>query len=240
MTQPPKTTTYIPFPGKLTGKLVAIDAPNIIRLQIETWPGFRRTVQVTLPGIVVPEDTEDASACQRELAKKALLLTQNFLADAKDIKVQDMLMKTSADKDVVAPVLTDKGGLIEALKREGLARSDAMDPKDPWCVEGTTGYSQERFKEPPAYSGPPRTGEQVYQYRCKSCHAKSTQGAPLPDDEMEWGLRVRKGMDVLINHVINGYKELMPARGGCGNCSDEELRAGIMYMLNASGVKLTQ
>jgi len=103
-------------------------------------------------------------------------------------------------------------------------------------LKGTTGYAQERYKSPPPYTGPPRTGAQVYEGYCKTCHARSTQGAPLPDDDIQWSIRLRQGVDVLVKHTINGYKELMPARGGCRNCSDAEVRAAVMYMLHTSGV----
>jgi len=104
--------------------------------------------------------------------------------------------------------------------------------------EGTIGYAQERDRPAPLYNGPVRTGKQVYDYACKTCHDRTTQGAPLPDDDIEWGLRAGKGMEVLMQHVKEGYKGLMPAKGGCRNCSDDELRAGIMYLLETSGVAL--
>ena len=103
-------------------------------------------------------------------------------------------------------------------------------------VKGTTGYSQERYKSPPPYTGPPRSGEQVYTDYCMTCHARTTQGAPLPDDDIEWGIRLKQGVDVLVEHVLKGYKELMPERGGCRNCSDGEVRAAVMYILHTSGV----
>lgn len=103
---------------------------------------------------------------------------------------------------------------------------------------GTIGYAQERYKQASPYNGPVRSGKQVYEYACKTCHDRTTQGAPLPDDDIEWGMRARKGMAVLMEHVKEGYKGLMPEKGGCGNCSDDELRAGIMYMLETSGIDL--
>lgn len=105
-------------------------------------------------------------------------------------------------------------------------------------VEGTQGYRDEIYSTPEPYKGPPRTGAQVYAYRCAACHAKTTQGAPMPGDDIEWGIRARQGMDVLMQHTINGYKQLlMPARGGCLNCSDAELKAAVIYMLEQSGIK---
>lgn len=104
-------------------------------------------------------------------------------------------------------------------------------------IEGTQGYRDEINRPPEPYKGPPRTGEQVYAYTCGACHTKTTQGAPMPGDDIEWGRRAQQGMNVLMEHTINGYNQLlMPQRGGCGNCSDAELKAAVVYMLEKSGV----
>ncbi|MGD8841878.1 MAG: c-type cytochrome [Gammaproteobacteria bacterium] len=118
------------------------------------------------------------------------------------------------------------------------AAADQAAAKQKPVLEGTQGYRDEIGRPPEPYKGPPRTGEQVYAYRCGACHAKTTQGAPMPGDDIEWGLRARQGMKVLMQHTINGYKQfLMPPRGGCGNCSDEELKAAVVYMLKVSGIE---
>jgi len=105
-------------------------------------------------------------------------------------------------------------------------------------VKGTQGYRDELHSAVEPYKGPPRSGAQVYAYRCAACHAKTTQGAPMPGDDIEWGMRARQGMKVLMQHTVNGYRQLlMPPRGGCQNCSDAELQAAIVYMLDESGVK---
>lgn len=105
-------------------------------------------------------------------------------------------------------------------------------------IEGTQGYRDEINRPPEPWTGPPRSGEQVYAYRCAGCHAKTTQGAPMPNDDVEWAIRARKGMKVLMNHTINGYKQdLMPPRGGCENCSDAELKAAVVFFLEQSGIK---
>lgn len=105
-------------------------------------------------------------------------------------------------------------------------------------VEGTRGYIDEINRPPEPYIGPTRSGAQVYAYRCAGCHDKSTQGAPMPGDDINWGMRARQGMDVLMKHTIEGYKnEVMPPRGSCGNCSDAELKAAVVYMLEVSDIK---
>jgi cytochrome c5 len=104
--------------------------------------------------------------------------------------------------------------------------------------EGTTGFWEEFHRPPESYQGPPRSGQHVYEYRCKSCHGRATQGAPMPGDELEWERRSRQGMVVLMDHVKHGFKEgLMPPLGGCANCSDAELRAAVLYMLEKSSIK---
>jgi endonuclease YncB( thermonuclease family) len=125
----------VPYPGRMMGKLVSIESPITVTLQMQTWPGYFRSFTVTVPGIVVPEDTAGAPDCQRELAAKAMQFTQDYLADAKKIIAPDMRMKNSADQYAVAPILTEKGSLGEALIAEGLARPDSVDPTEPWCTD---------------------------------------------------------------------------------------------------------
>ncbi len=106
------------------------------------------------------------------------------------------------------------------------------------AVEGTQGYRDEINRPPEPWKGPPRSGEQVYAQYCGACHARTTQGAPMPDDDIEWGMRARQGLKVLMEHTISGYRQqLMPPRGGCENCSDAELKAAVLYILKQSGIE---
>ncbi|PKM13212.1 MAG: hypothetical protein CVV13_02210 [Gammaproteobacteria bacterium HGW-Gammaproteobacteria-3] len=95
----------------------------------------------------------------------------------------------------------------------------------------TTGFWQEMRQQVAINEGKQRTGEEVYQYRCRGCHGKNTQGAPMPGDRYEWQRRSRQGMVVLMEHTLKGYKQTMPPRGGCPDCSDAELRRALDYML---------
>ncbi len=128
--------------------------------------------------------------------------------------------------------------ILSGLFSGAFAATDAVKKT---VIEGTQGYRDEINRVPEPYKGPVRTGEQVYNYRCGSCHAKTTQGAPMPGDDIEWGLRARQGMNVLMDHAINGYRKgFMPARGGCENCSDVEIKAAVVYMLDKSGIKVPE
>jgi len=101
----------------------------------------------------------------------------------------------------------------------------------------TTGFWQEWHNETPINTGIQRTGKQVYDFKCYECHTKNTQGAPMPGDNYEWNRRYQKGIDVLIKHTIEGFNRgVMPKRGGCRDCSEQELKNAIIYMLNKSGI----
>ena len=77
----------------------------------------------------------------------------------------------------------------------------------------------------------PRSGEEVYQRSCFSCHAAGLSGAPKTGDADAWGPRIEKGMDVMLQGTIDGIPPAMPAKGLCMDCTDEELMAAIEYML---------
>ncbi|WP_092013512.1 c-type cytochrome [Marinobacter daqiaonensis] len=82
-----------------------------------------------------------------------------------------------------------------------------------------------------AGSDGPRAGDEVYAAACQACHANGVAGAPVTGDQDAWSPRIDKGMETLISHAINGFNA-MPAKGGCGSCSDEEIEAAVQYMVD--------
>ncbi|MGO4999723.1 c-type cytochrome [Oceanisphaera sp. W20_SRM_FM3] len=78
----------------------------------------------------------------------------------------------------------------------------------------------------------PRTGEAVYTSNCSACHGTGAAGAPIKGNAEQWASHVAKGRDTLIKHALEGFNA-MPARGACGNCSDEEIINAVDYMLDA-------
>ena len=76
-------------------------------------------------------------------------------------------------------------------------------------------------------------GQQVYQRSCQSCHAMGVAGAPKLSDKAAWAPRIATGMDALLASSING-KGIMPPRGACASCSDDDLRAAVQYMVSQS------
>jgi cytochrome c5 len=76
-------------------------------------------------------------------------------------------------------------------------------------------------------------GKKVYGQVCSICHANGQLGAPVVGDKKAWAPIIKKNMDVLVAHTIKGYKN-MPARGACYQCSDTDLIAAVIYMVNQS------
>ena len=75
---------------------------------------------------------------------------------------------------------------------------------------------------------------QVYQTTCFACHGTGQAHAPLVGDIIEWEIRLDKGIDTLVQNTINGLNGIMPARGLCTDCSNDQLRAIVEYMLEQS------
>ena len=84
-----------------------------------------------------------------------------------------------------------------------------------------------------AASSGPRDGETVYKGACFACHDTGAAGAPKRGDKAAWDPRIAQGIDTLKKHAIEGFtgkSGMMPPRGTCANCSDEEIENAIHYM----------
>jgi len=81
-----------------------------------------------------------------------------------------------------------------------------------------------------------RDGETVYTTKCLACHNTGAGNAPKMGDKQAWAPRIAKGMDVLMDNVINGFTDvgMMPAKGICMDCSDAELKDAVEYMISQS------
>ena len=79
----------------------------------------------------------------------------------------------------------------------------------------------------------PLSGEEVYNQFCFACHATGASDAPLFADPEAWAPRIAKGMDTLVSSTINGLG-MMPAKGTCMNCSDEEIAAAVDYIVETA------
>ncbi|WP_404369270.1 c-type cytochrome [Marinobacter sp.] len=118
------------------------------------------------------------------------------------------------------------GVALAAVEDEVRAR---IAPVGEVCLEGED-CAEGASAAPAAADEEPRSGEEVYAAACQACHNTGAAGAPKLGNQSEWEGRMDKGMETLVSHAINGFNA-MPAKGGCGNCSDEEVEKAVEYMM---------
>ena len=81
-----------------------------------------------------------------------------------------------------------------------------------------------------------RTGEQVFQAVCASCHQTGVAGAPKVGDKAAWAPRIKEGLNEMVADAIKGVRA-MPPRGGDPSLTDEEVARAVVYMANQSGAR---
>jgi cytochrome c5 len=77
-------------------------------------------------------------------------------------------------------------------------------------------------------------GEKVYSQRCAACHDRGLAGSPRNGNKEDWTAAIAQGIDVMVEHSINGYKGqrgFMPARGGHSGLSDSDVTAAVHYLV---------
>jgi cytochrome c5 len=79
----------------------------------------------------------------------------------------------------------------------------------------------------------PPSGKVVFQTACFSCHGTGFYGAPVIGDTRNWDERLAKGKAALLESTLEGMNS-MPARGGCVDCSDVEIRQAVHYLIERS------
>ncbi|MBL4782690.1 MAG: cytochrome c5 family protein [Porticoccaceae bacterium] len=99
---------------------------------------------------------------------------------------------------------------------------------------GSVSLTSEVGSAPVAGSGGgSRSGDEVYNSSCKTCHGSGMAGAPKYGAPEQWTARIDKGMDTLYTSAISGFQG-MPAKGLCMDCSDGELKAAVDYLIDGS------
>ena len=70
---------------------------------------------------------------------------------------------------------------------------------------------------------------EIYNRSCRSCHTVAATGSPLTGDSAAWAPRLEKGMNTLLDNVINGFGG-MPPFGLCMDCDADQFEALITFM----------
>ena len=86
-------------------------------------------------------------------------------------------------------------------------------------------------------------GKAIYGKICIACHMTGVAGAPALKDKARWEEIAQKDMKTLHHDAINGFTGkhgVMPPKGTCTDCSDQDLYDAVAYMLKTAGVKAAQ
>jgi len=84
-----------------------------------------------------------------------------------------------------------------------------------------------------------RSGRQVVDSLCISCHGTGSGGAPKIGDQKAWAPLIAKGLTALSKTALTGTNN-MPSHGGNMKLTDIEVERAITYMVNASGGHWTE
>ncbi len=81
-------------------------------------------------------------------------------------------------------------------------------------------------------------GEAVYKKYCFACHDGGLAGAAKHADLARWEESAAKGVPTLIKHATEGYQGkygMLPPKGTCMECSDQDLIDAVHYQLKMGG-----
>lgn len=130
--------------------------------------------------------------------------------------------------------------IVQALLLTGLLTSSVMaeqasddikarlEPVGKTCMSG-----DDCAAAPVVVASGPKSGKEVYDSFCTTCHAAGVMNAPRFGNAGDWGPRIAKGKDTLYTHALGGFNS-MPAKGMCAACSDDEIKAAVDYMADNS------
>lgn len=81
-----------------------------------------------------------------------------------------------------------------------------------------------------------KSGEEVFNAVCTSCHTSGALGAPKLNAKGDWASRLGQGFEKLTANAINGIRA-MPPRGGNPDLTDDEMVRAVAYLANSAGAK---
>ena len=131
-----------------------------------------------------------------------------------------LLCAGCTEKEATAPVETAPAQAHSPQMAEPEAPEPAVKPNEPQAASESPADTQAAFVD----------GQKIYQRACQACHAAGIAGAPKMGDKDAWAPRLAKGNNALLLSVKNGLNA-MPPKGACMSCTDEELQAAVVYMV---------
>ena len=138
---------------------------------------------------------------------------------------QEAKQETQEAAQVVASEV--KNDVASAADATASAAQEAAKPEEKTEAPATDAKPAEAVKA---------DGKAVFEANCKMCHGGTIPGAPVVGKNDDWAPRIKQGKETLHKHALEGFKA-MPAKGGNGSLSDDEVKAAVDYMANESGAK---
>tara|TARA_Y100000994_G_scaffold247451_1_gene252886 strand:+ start:504 stop:887 length:384 start_codon:yes stop_codon:yes gene_type:complete len=87
-----------------------------------------------------------------------------------------------------------------------------------------------------------KNGKKVFNKSCITCHLYGTAGSITLYDSLSWSKIINnKPREEIYSNVINGYmgeKGPMPQKGGCLDCSNNDLLDAIEYILSINNLSI--
>lgn len=116
------------------------------------------------------------------------------------------------------------------LMQEGVAESRTSLTQDSDLTnpqvnsEPVTKSAKRRREKMPAH---------IYVKVCSACHQEGNLDAPRVGAKKEWAPRIAKGVEALYQSALYGFNS-MPPRGLCKDCSDDDLKGVVDFMVRSS------
>lgn len=131
----------------------------------------------------------------------------------------------------IAAALTFWTFSAQAATSEEIAKR--LEPVGQVCIQGKECVGMGVVAS--ASSGAAKNPDDIIAKHCTACHSIGLLNAPKIGDTAAWKERADQqgGLDGLLAKAITGLNA-MPAKGTCGDCTDDELKSAIQKM---SGLK---
>lgn len=162
------------------------------------------------------------TACSQEAKQETQETAQAVASEVKN--------EAASAADATASAAQEAADKVEAAASKA---EEATKPEE-------AAKPEEKAEAPAAEAKPAESakvdGKAVFEANCKACHGGLIPGAPAVGKKEDWAPRIKQGKDTLHKHALEGF-QAMPAKGGNGSLSDDEVKAAVDYMANESGAK---
>nr|WP_314459412.1 c-type cytochrome [uncultured Neisseria sp.] len=162
------------------------------------------------------------TACSQEAKQETQEAAQAVASEVKN--------EAASAADATASAAQEAADKVEAAASKA---EEATKPEE-------AAKPEEKAEAPAAEAKPAESakvdGKAVFEANCKACHGGLIPGAPAVGKKEDWAPRIKQGKDTLHKHALEGFNS-MPAKGGNGSLSDDEVKAAVDYMANESGAK---